>query len=147
MILVWAVVTLYRSPTAIKKMNNKTKSPSEMYNTEHNLQAWVFFFISWYTNLCVGYEHPFAAAFATFTLLIVTQGCQGGNGSGRCPCFQGKVLRHSSSFHLHLSHLSSSCNSIMQSSFPPYPGSWFPTHLSNLASAPFSFPLVPVWPS
>ena len=66
-------------------------------------------------------------------------------GLPRCPGFQGRVLRHSSAFHLHRLHLS--WNSIMQSSFPPYPGSWFPTHSSNLASAPFSFASVPAWPS
>lgn len=95
----------------------------------------------------MGYGHLFAAAFALFAPLIVMQGSWGGNSRGRCRCFQGKLLRHCFSFHLHLSQLSFSCNCIMQSSFPPYPGSWFPTHLSNLASAPFSFPPVPVWPS
>lgn len=94
----------------------------------------------------MGLRHSFEAAFATFTLTIITQGSSRWYQQWEMPVTPREgALRHSS-FPLSLSHLSSSCKFIMLSSFPLSPGFWLPGHSSSLVSVPSSSAPISSWP-
>lgn len=109
----------YRCPK-----NEPKRNPSVVYNVVDAVLVWVgfFFFLSWFINTVV-YVWDMGIPLQLPLL------CSYHSLSHRAPKVVVALFFPSLSVPP-----SSSCKSIMQSSFSPYP-----THLSNLASAPSSF--------